>query len=253
MSQPLRQSPPARILIPLPDRDFDPAESSTPWKVCRARGWQVIFSTERGQVAAADPRLLLGVLRGPLGAGPKARAAYAEMTRDEAYRHPIPYEAIDPARYDGVVLTGGHAPGMKQFLDSAVLQNKLVEFWQTGKVIGAICHGVLILARAGDPATGRSILYGSKVTALTKALERSGFWLTFWLLGRRYRTYDCYVADEVRSRLASPADFATGPSMIVPFALRDGNLVTGRWPLDAARFSELFAQAVEGKLMTSQS
>ncbi len=212
--------------------------------MCSQRGWQVSFTTENGQVAAADQRLLKGPIFGPLGAGPKGLEAYQAMTRDEAYRHPIPYSKIEPDLFDGLILPGGHAPGMKQFLESTVLQEKILEFSQQGKVIGAICHGVLAASRTVDPQTGKSILYGSKVTALTKDLEMTGFGLTFWLLGRRYRTYPCYVADEVRQSLRSPDDFKTGKSMLAPFAYRNGRLVTARWPLDAMLFTKTFMEAV---------
>jgi len=248
----LKDKPASRapnILIPLPDRDFDPTESATPWKVCKARGWQVTFSTEHGKVAQADHRLLMGPIRGPLGAGPKGLVAYRAMTQDEAYQNPIPYADIDPQQYDGVVLTGGHAPGMRQFLESEILQSKMLDFWKQRKVIGAICHGVLVLARTIDPATGKSILYGSKITALTKSLEMTGYALTFWLLGRRYRTYDCYVADEVREVLETPKDFTNGRSMWIPHVVQDGKLITSRWPWDAATFAEHFAQAVENNVV----
>jgi putative intracellular protease/amidase len=234
-----------KILIPLPDHDFDPTESATPWKLCTGEGWKVTFSTENGEVAAADQRLLKGPILGPLGAGPKALAAYRAMLQDDAYQHPIKYAEIDANRFDAVSLTGGHAPGMKQYLDSAVLQGKIVEFWKQKKVIGAICHGVLVAARAIDPETGKSILFGSKTTALTRDLEMTGYGLTFWLLGRRYRTYPCYVADEVRDVLDHPDDFKKGRSMLIPFAWRDGRLVTSRWPLDAMTYSQLFIQAVK--------
>ena len=174
------------------------------------------------------------------------------MVQDEAYQHPIPYAEIVPARFNGIVLPGGHAPGMKQYLDSAVLQCKVLEFWKQGKVIGAICHGVLVAARSVDPETGKSILYGSKVTALTKDLEMTGFALTFWLLGRRYRTYPCYVADQVRGVLECPEDFKVGKSMLIPFAFRDRRLVTSRWPLDAMAFTRLFVQAMEDALRSGQ-
>ena len=233
------------IIMPLPDHDFDPTESATPWKMCTERGWKVAFSTEQGQVAQADHRLLMGPVRGPLGAWKKALAAYRRMTLDEAYLHPIPYAGINPADYDAMLLPGGHAPGMRQYLDSSVLQGKALQFWQKGKVIGAICHGVLVLARAVDPQTGRSILYGSKVTALTKSLERTGYLFTFWLLGRRYRTYPCYVADEVRGCLERPQDFSSGVSMWLPHVVVDGRLITSRWPRDAATFSQRFVEVVE--------
>lgn len=237
-----------QILIPLPDHDFDPTESATPWKMCTERGWKVHFATEHGNVPAADHRLLKGPLLGPLGAGPKALKAYRQMTQDPAYQHPIPYADIQPAQYVGLILPGGHAPGMKQYLESPVLQEKVFQFWKQGAVIGAICHGVLVAARTIDPETGRSILYGSKVTALTRDLEMAGFALTFWLLGRRYRTYPCYVADEVRGVLERPQDFQVGRSMLVPFAYRDGRLVTARWPLDATLFTRLFIQNIDEQL-----
>jgi len=107
---------------------------------------------------------------------------------------------------------------------------------------------VLAASRTVDPQTGKSILYGSKVTALTKDLEMTGFGLTFWLLGRRYRTYPCYVADEVRAALERAEDFKVGKSMLLPFAYRDGRLVSARWPLDARLFTERFMEAMEEQL-----
>jgi putative intracellular protease/amidase len=238
----------AHILIPLPDTDVDPTESAMPWNVCTEQGWRVTFATEHGDVPAADHRLLLGPIRGPLGAGPKGLAAYQAMIETEAFQHPIQYADIDATQFDGVSLTGGHAPGMKQYLESQILQRKMVDFWKQDKIIGAICHGVLVLSRAVDPDTGKSILYGSKVTALTKALEMTGYALTFWLLGRRYRTYDCYVADEVRQALKDPADFKTGKAMVIPYVVRDGNLITSRWPGDALKYSRSFADLVAENL-----
>jgi len=48
----------AKILVPLPDTDFDVTEVAVPWKVLTRAGHEVIFATERGGAApAADPRL----------------------------------------------------------------------------------------------------------------------------------------------------------------------------------------------------
>ena len=46
----------ARILIPLPDRDFDVTEVAVPWRLLTRAGHQIVFSTERGgEAPAADP------------------------------------------------------------------------------------------------------------------------------------------------------------------------------------------------------
>ena len=60
------------------------------------------------------------------------------MSQDEACQHPIPYAEVNPVEFDGLLLLGGHAPGMRQYLDSRVLQGKALEFWNQDKVIGAI-------------------------------------------------------------------------------------------------------------------
>lgn len=241
------------ILIPLPDHDFDPSESAFPWKICTQRGWKVIFATENGNVAACDPRLLKGPVLGPLGAGPRALSYYRKMIAAEEFKHPIRYEDINVNEFDAVSLTGGHAPGMKQYLESEVLQQKMVEFFRQGKVIGSICHGMLVLARAIDPETRKSVLWDYKVTALTKDLEFSGYALTFWLLGRRYRTYECYVADEVRGVLKEPGNFKNGRLMVWPFLVQDRNLVTSRWPLDAPAYARRFAEMVEERISVQSS
>src|SRR5690348_12098792 len=58
-----------RVLMPLPDRDFDVTEVAVPWYVLTAAGHDVVFAGERaGASLAADPRLLGGVVFGRLGA-----------------------------------------------------------------------------------------------------------------------------------------------------------------------------------------
>jgi hypothetical protein len=73
------------------------------------------------------------------------------------------------------------------------------------KPIGAICHGVLLLARSVDRQTGKSVLYGRKTTALTKPLEMSAWMLTRWCLKDYFRTYRQPVQDEVKTALAKPS------------------------------------------------
>ena len=234
-----------RLLIPLPDSDFDPTESATPWRVCAERGWKTTFATENGKVAAADHRLLMGFVRGPLGASPMGLRDYKKMTASPEYQKPIRYADINVDEYDAILLTGGHAPGMKQFLESKALQEKVVQFFKRDKSVGAICHGVLVLARSIDPDTGRSVIHDYKTTSLTKLLEMIGYASTFWLLGRRFRTYALYVADEVRAALRNRNQYSSG---LIPFphVVVDRNLVTSRyWLFDAMQYSLKFADLVE--------
>jgi len=237
-----------KILMPLPDRGFDPTEAAIPWQACNSRGWRVTFSTENGTIAQADPNKLKGPLPGLLSASSKAKEAYQQMTQDSSYQHPIRYVDIDPDQYQAILLPGGDAPGERQYLDSALLQSKVLQFWQQEKLIGAICHGVLVPARTIDPQTGHSILYGHKVTAAPKILDLLGYRLDSWFLKRGYIMYAYCVADEVRACLQRPEDFTEGPKLFSPFVVSDGNLVTSRWYLDAELFSQRFIEALEQRI-----
>jgi protease I len=244
-----------RILFPLPAREFDPTESSIPWRTLIDAGHEVGFATPDGQVAAADPRILSGrgfaLWRFFLRARPHARQTYAEMAASDAFLHPLRYDQIDPTTFDGVVLTGGHAPGMKPYLESPRLQALVAEYMQADKPVAAICHGVLIPARAQDPNTGRSVLYGRKTTALIRAQELSAFAMTAMWLGRYYRTYAPTVEDEVRSALASPDDFLSGTFLLgregpdkrdYGFVVRDRNYLSARYYVDAYKFADALVQ-----------
>lgn len=240
-----------RVLIPLPDEDFDTTEVAVPWRHLRDAGHEVVFATELGGAAPqCDPRLLTGVIFGKLGAEPEPIEFYKEMANAPEFRDPIPWTEVDSAAFDGLILPGGHAPKMRQYLASEELQAKVAEFWSLGRPVGAICHGVLVLARTKDPETGRSVLAGKRTTCLPKYMERSAFFLTAWRLGRYYRTYPAYVEDEVVDALDDPAQFVRGPRSTKrgaatdhrhAFVVEDGRYISARWPGDAYLFARCFS------------
>ena len=223
-----------------------------PWRLLTRLGHTVRFATEHGGHApAADQRLLDGVIFGQLGAAAEAKTFYAEMQRDGQFRAPLTWADVRPDAFDGLLLPGGHAPGMRQYLGSELLRRKVAEYWMLGRPVGAICHGVLVLARTRDPQSGRSALYGRRTTCLPKYMERSAFLTTAWRLGRYYRTYPAYVEDEVRDALRDRADFVRGPRALSKrgtatddspaFVVEDDNYVSARWPGDAYLFARRFA------------
>lgn len=236
-----------RVLIPLPDRDFDVTEVAVPWKLLTRAGHEVVFATEKGGAApAADPLLLTGVLFGKLGAADEPKAFYAELTETPWFQRPIAWESLQPSDYDALLLPGGHAPGMRQYLGSSLLQSKIADYWALQRPVAAICHGVLALARS--KSEGKSVLHGSRTTCLPKPMERSAYFLTAWKLGRYYRTYPEYVEDEVCAALKDPAlQFTRGPAVLTKrgtetddrpaFVVEDGRYLSARWPGDTYLFA----------------
>ena len=224
------------VLIPIPDRDFDPTEVAVSWQVLTKHGHSVVFATESGSAAAADDIMLTGrgldiwsavPLLGRaafvgrfLRANRDARDAYARMVQSAEYQYPVRWTAATLDDVDALLLPGGHrARGMRGYIDSDILHRLVVEAFTRGLVVAAICHGVLLAARTVDPATGRSVLHDRKTTALTWAFERRAWQLTrFTRFGDRdyYRTYTeeagqpagyMSVQAEVTRALASPSDF----------------------------------------------
>jgi putative intracellular protease/amidase len=241
------------VLIPLPDNDFDVTEVAVPWRMLTDEGHQVTFATENGDVAAADQLLLDGVIFGKLGAEPEPLAFYAEMIKSAAYLAPIPWRDLDMSAFDGLILPGGHAPGMKQYLESKELRFKILEFWQLKRPLGAICHGVVPLARTYDPDNDASILYNLHTTCLPKYMEKAAFYTTFWRRWRYYRTSKRYVETEIRAQLNDGGiQFHRGPHVLSKrgtatdhthaFVIEDGRYLSARWPGDAYLFSERFIE-----------
>jgi putative intracellular protease/amidase len=273
-----------KVLIPIPNHDFDPTEVAVSWKTLKSAGHVVFFATPDGSRGHADPVMITGegldpwgfipALRGlrliglSLRAHAPARRAYRELESDLQFLEPLRYADLRVANFDALLLPGGHAKKMRAYLESAQLQSFVADFFDSGKPVAAVCHGVVLAARSISKKTGKSVLHGRKTTALTWKLEK-----TAWLLSRflirfwdphYYRTYleepgqatgYMGVQQEVTRALASPQDFLDAPrqfakasgmlrdtptSSAPAFVVRDGNYVSARWPGDVHTFAGTF-------------
>ena len=282
-----------RILVPLPLQDFDPTEVALSWRILRDAGHHIEFATVDGTRGHADPMMISGEGLDPWGwlpglrklrliglmlrADRHGRAAYAQLEREAAFLRPHRFSDVSAAQFDALLLPGGHGKGMRPYLENTSLQALVASFFDGGKPVAAVCHGVVLAARSISARTGKSVLHGRKTTALTWKLERSAWDLTrflarFWDAGY-YRTYEesagepagyRSVEQEVRRALAADTDFVDVPpgapdylrktSGVVrdtprdsrpAWVVRDGNYISARWPGDvhtfAARFAELLA------------
>lgn len=241
------------VLIALPHEDFDPTEVAVPWNVLRKAGREVKFATPAGKRGKADHRVLTGRGFGPLRSFFMAEhlnaGIYGELETDDGFKNPIRYAEIDAASFEGLLLPGGHAPGMKEYLESEVLQRVAGHFFEKGKPVGAICHGVIVLARSRSSATGRSVLFGRRTTALPRFMEAPAYWSTRLWLGDYFRTYRETVQDIVTRELEKKEDFVVGPRSLRRdsedrpdrgFSVVDGKYISARWPGDAHRFATGF-------------
>ncbi|MDE0853848.1 MAG: DJ-1/PfpI family protein [Nevskia sp.] len=286
------------VIIPIPSQDFDPTEVAVTWQVLKQAGHELHFASPDGQRGHADAIMISGEGLDPWGFIPGlrkirliglslraqggARRAYRELEQDPHFLKPLRYDELRVEDYDALVLPGGHAKRMREYLESTLLQGFVADFFDSGKPVGAVCHGVVLAARSISKKTGQSVLHGRKTTALTWKLEKSG-WLLSKFLARfwdpdYYRTYGetqgqpagyMSVQAEVTRALARPEDFIDVPrdapnrfaktSGVVrdsasnpkpAWVVRDGNYVSARWPGDVYTFAQTFDQLMKEQVAT---
>lgn len=99
--------------------------------------------------------------------------------------------------FDLVFLPGGHEKSVRQVIDSKTVHKLLIDYFpqtkkssesQSKKVLGAVCHGVMVLSEAKD-ANGNSPIRDCYTTALPTRFEQLAFWGTRAFLGDYYKTY----------------------------------------------------------------
>ncbi len=246
------------ILIPLPSYGFDPTEAAIPWKILTENNIKITFATPKGLPACGDEIMLtgkkLGIFKNMLKARKDALEAYHLMINSSEYKQPIRYDEIQPLDYDGIFLPGGHEKLVKEYLESEILQNIIPIFFQNKKKIGAVCHGVVLLARSKDKKTNKSVIYDYKTTALLKIQELLAYNLTRLWLKDYYLTYPgTTIEDEVKSVLRSRSNFIHGKLPVFRdsknnlkpgFVVKDRNYLSARWPGDIYKFSNEYLKLI---------
>lgn len=128
----------------------------------------------------------------------------------------VPISAIEPREFDAILVAGGQSP-MFTFRDDSQLQSLLAEFYQSGKVTAALCHGVSALmdVRLAD---GSYLITGRTITGFSNIEEDA----VDALIGQKVMPW--HIEDAARER---GANYISG-GLWRPFAAQDGRLITGQ-------------------------
>jgi putative intracellular protease/amidase len=144
-----------------------------------------------------------------------------------------PISALDVAAYDAIFVAGGQSP-MVTMIDDGNLHAFVVQAYEAGKVVAVVCHGTCILLRA-RLSNGSLLVAGMTWTGFADSEEdfADGF------VGRRIQPF----------RIEEEAKKLEGTNFIVqsrfkPFAVRDGNLITGQQQFSGAAAAELVVEAL---------
>jgi len=182
-----------------------------------------VFSPDGGRCEAdamSDPRDPSGYSSGDLISmgfiATPSLAALIENTR--------PIEAIDPDRFDAIVVAGGQAP-MFTYDKALALHKKFVEFYEAGKIAAALCHGTAIL-RYARLSNGDYLAKGKTVTGFANVEEDfadNAVW-SLNLQPRDKHVMPWRIEDELKILGANYIQAGLWRG----FAVRDGNLITGQ-------------------------
>ncbi len=216
------------------------SELTHPYFAFREVGWEVdVFSPDGG---ACSPDAM---------SDPEDESQWqAEDVISRGYKHDPAFLALvqatkpvadlDVDAYDVLVVAGGQGP-MFTFKEAVGLQRKFAEFYETGKVTAALCHGTAILAFA-TLSDGTPLVQGKTVTGFPNVEEDLADSMT-WAAGalpEGQRIMPWRVEDELR---ALGANFLQAGAFR-PFAIRDGNLVTGQQNYSGAEVAKVILEAV---------
>ncbi|KAI1400999.1 class I glutamine amidotransferase-like protein [Hypoxylon fuscum] len=254
ISSPGTSVAPQKVLIMMADYGHDPTgalplyQTAVPYTAFKAAGYDVKFATENGKQPRCDKKLLEGFTQKLLGATKEVVAKYKKMAVSDEMRHPLSWSApgftLDP--FDLVVFPGGHEKGVRQIIDSPVVHQLVVEYFPqtkkpSSKVVGAICHGVMVLSESKD-VHGRSVIRECSTTALPAKFEQAAYWGTRAVLGDYYKTYGHgseNVEESIKKNLINPAQFKASLNPGA-FTVEDEhyNYISARYPADAELFAE---------------
>ncbi len=204
------------------------------WDVAEEAGFKLDIASPSGGRVPIDPESLL---LPELGAAVGLRGAVSKKYEDRAFMNLLndtrPVSQIDAAAYDAIYMTGGHGV-MFDFRQSRELAELTARFYESGKVVSAVCHGpcglLEVKLRNGEP-----LIRGKRVT---------GFSWNEEVGAKRDDAAPYSLEAELQKR------GATYEKALLPFAshvVEDGRLITGQNPASAKGV----ARAVISKLVST--
>ena len=130
--------------------------------------------------------------------------------------------------YDAIFVAGGQSP-MVTMVGDTDLHDFVAKAYEADKVVGIVCHGTSILLKT-SLSNGELLVKGKTWTGFADAEEK----FADDFVGRKIQPF--WIEEEARK--LEDTNFVV-QSMFKPFAVRDGNLITGQQQFSGAAAAEL--------------
>lgn len=140
---------------------------------------------------------------------------------------------VDPTGYDAIFVAGGQSPMVTMINDTA-LHAFVARAYEARKLVAIVCHGTCILLKT-RLSNGDLLVKGKTWTGFANSEE--AFADSF--VGQRIQPF--WIEDEAR-KLPDTNFVVSG--MFKPFAIRDGNLITGQQQFSGSAAAGLLVEAL---------
>lgn len=202
------------------------SELTHAWQVFAAKGYEQRIVSPKGGASPLEPRSL----QWP-NLDATAKAWLADAARMALLADTARPDAIDPAGFDAIYFTGGHAV-MYDFPDSVGLQRITREIYERGDIVSSVCHGYCGLLNT-TLSDGSYLIAGKKMTGFAWQEE---------ILARvdKLVPYNAEARAKERGALYQKAKLP-----FVSYTVVDGNLVTGQNPGSAKETAEKVASLLQ--------
>ena len=169
-----------------------------------------------------------------------SRGFIHDPTFTELLRNTKPAKDIDTETFDAILIAGGQGPmfTIDQATDTV---NKFVDFYEAGKLVAALCHGVAIL-RYARLSNGEALVKGKTVTGFAN-IEEDFADQAVWNMNAIPRTKHVMpwrIEDELKKLGANYIQAGLWKG----FAIRDGNLITGQQNFSGGETADIMIQAL---------
>lgn len=198
------------------------------WEIFERQGYRQLIVSPKGGKVPLEPR----AMKFPL-LDSYAKRWIANPENQQLLENTLSPQDIDNSQIDAIYYTGGHAV-MYDFLEDVALQELTRTLYESDKVVASVCHGFcgLLNVKLSD---GTYLIEGKEMTGFS--------WKEEVLAG--VSKLVPYNAESLAQQHGAHYRKAALPYL--PFALEDGNLVTGQNPFSAKKTAELISRKLNEK------
>lgn len=202
-------------------------ELAAPYQTFTAAGFEVVLASPKGGPIPLDEASLGGDFFTDA-----SKKFLHDAAAVGALSHSLAVSDIDFASgVDAIYMTGGHG-AVADFIGNAALRSAIETMHQSGKVVGAVCHGVIALSECMEKDGTTPFVQGKKMTCFVNSEEAAV-------------QLEKFMPFPIETRFREQgAEFSKGADWSCNVCV-DGKLVTGQNP----QSSEAVGEAIV-KLLT---